>query len=124
MKTLSLLTMLLTSTVYAEDIITCINPSEPDLTYILKAIDYDHYSFTIQKRTLIPQTCRTRWGCDYEEKIIFFDKLIMADYQGASVFESKRAYIEIEDMNEVSYIYTIKRGNGTFEAESITLKCQ
>lgn len=124
MKTVTTLAILLfTFSSYAGEIINCLNPAQPGLSYVLNEIDYDHYDFKVSKKVLVPDSCSSRWGCDYEEKIIFTDKLKMTDFQRSMVFESKRTYIEMEDWDNVQYIYTAKAPNGKFESKSVTLKC-
>lgn len=104
--------------------IHCINPKESNLTYTLKELKNDDYSLTVSKKTLVPYSCQSRWGCDYEQKTIAFDTLSFSDVQGAYLFESKKSRIEMEDMDNVSYSYTVKNNQGVFVTKTVTLECK
>lgn len=108
MKILAILTVMFSLSAQAADTYNCWDKADRSLSYSLESLDFDHYSFTVTRRILIPRTCGSRWGCEYEEQVITTDKLRMTDYQGAAVFKSKRTSILMEDMNEVSYRYTFK----------------
>ena len=124
MKTvMTLAVYLITFNSYASSTINCTNPSEPSLFYVLRPTGYDHYDLKVIKRVLNPQSCRSRWGCDYSEESIYTDKLVMTDYQGAMVFGSKRTKINMEDFEEVQFTYTAKGRTGKFEQKSARLQC-
>ncbi len=120
---MTLAVYLITFNSYASGTINCINPSEPSLFYILRPTSYDHYDLQVVKRVLNPQSCRSRWGCDYSDEVTYTDKLVMTDYQGAMVFESKRTTINMEDFQEVQFTYTARGRNGKFQQISAKLKC-
>lgn len=122
MKILAILTLLFSITAFAGETISCTNPLASDLTYTLKTVDYEHYDFIIKRLTLDPQSCRSRWGCDYIEEVIFTDKGQMTYVQGTAVFQSKRTYIMME--SEVIYGSTVKAPNGKFVTKTTILNCQ
>lgn len=124
MKIILLLTLGLFSLETIASDIYCVNPDETNLFYMLKRKDYDSYDLIVTKQILDPISCGSRWGCDYENKIIYRDILEYNDVQGASVFESKRTYIEMEDMDDAYYRYTIKNKSGVFIQRTAKLKCQ
>ena len=124
MKT-SLLLMLafLSTETFAMDF-HCVNLDEPRLSYTLKEVDFNHYDLTVTKRVLNPVSCGSRWGCDYENEVIYQERLKYADTQGALSFKSKRTSIMMENMDEVLYTYTTKNSSGMFIKKSAILKCQ
>ncbi len=123
-KILLFMTLMLSFGAFAGETINCTNPAEANLSYTLKTSDYENYDFKISRQVLVPYSCRSRWGCDYEEKIIFMDKLILTDYQGAGVFKSKRTNITMENWDEANYAYTIKDASGKFVSKYATLQCK
>lgn len=110
---------------FSKTSIVCEDPKNSKTTYLLEELDYDHYSFKVVSHEVVdPYSCRSRWGCDYVDKTVFYDKLNYTDVQGAMVFESKRTYLNMEDMDDVSYTYTSQNAQGRFVEKTVTLKCQ
>lgn len=114
---------LLSNSIYANDMI-CINPLEQNITYKLQKSDGSLYNLMITNEVKDLNACRSRWGCDTEKTIIFQDQLEQIDVQGVDVFESKRIYIEVEDLDNVFFSFAALNTSGVYIQKTAKLKCE
>lgn len=103
--------------------IECSRPGSDKITYHLSSNDLLNYKLTVTRTLVDPLSCRTRWGCDETKEVIYRDVMKGTDYQGALVLESKKTYMNLEDMDDVTYTYT-KLTNGRFITLTESLKCE
>lgn len=92
---------------FAAENIICRNSEFPELSYKISSNNLEDYSLRVFSKG----------------QIIYRDVLEGLDYQGALVLESKKTYMNLEDMDNVTYTYT-KLINGTFRTVSETLTCE
>lgn len=123
MKYLYLLFMLISSQAFALEAINCTNSLKPDQTYRFQELRSGDYQLTVKNLTQDSASCRSRWGCDTNEVLVYEDTLKATDYQGSMYFESKKTHVNMEYMDEVSYDYTV-RTNGSYVTMSETLYCE
>ncbi len=83
------LTLVLCSNVFASDNFTCTDPQNKKLTYTVTEISRDMYELTVTKADLVPYSCQSRWGCDFEQKTIWKEKLKFMDWQGVAEYSGK-----------------------------------
>lgn len=122
MKKLILL-LLISGNAFSGEAFNCTNALKPDQSYRLQELQSGDYQLTVKQVITDSPSCRSRWGCDTEEKIIYEDRLQATDYQGVMYFESKKTTVNMEYMEEVYYSYTTVAGN-RFVTSSETLNCE
>lgn len=86
---LLILVLMLSSNVFASDNLSCTDSQNKKLTYNISEISQDLYELKVTKAELVPYSCRSRWGCDYEQKTIWKEKLKFRDWQGVAEYSGK-----------------------------------
>ena len=107
MKTLMTSILLSLSVSASGETIECSNPVNEKVSYRVKSSDLRYYHLTV----------RNSGSVSYQ------DILEGTDYQGALVLESKKTYMNLEYMNDVTYTYTVMR-NGNYQTVSEKLNCE
>ncbi len=123
MKKIILLGILFSTQVFAGEAFHCTSALRQDHTYRLSELQSGDYQLTVKQLNTDPNSCRSRWGCDTVEKIVYEDRLKATDYQGVMYFESKKTTMNMEYMEEVTYTYTTI-SNSRFVTRSETLNCE
>lgn len=123
MKKFILLIFLISTNLFASENFNCTNSLMPGHTYQLQELQSGDYQLTVKKLTTDTDSCRSRWGCEPSENVVYEDRLQATDYQGVMYFESKKTTVNMEYMEEVAYTYTTV-ANGRFVTRSETLNCE
>ncbi len=121
MKLLMTLVLFMSFNIFADD--RCVTPEFPHRTYLIKG-HFPDFKLVVTNSIKDPWSCRSRWGCDVTDEVIYQEDMKGTDWQGEMVYQGRRGQITFPSPDDVTYTYTEKLSNGVFVKKTLKLNCE
>jgi hypothetical protein len=86
--------------------------------------NFPDFKFFVTNSVKDPWSCRSRWGCDVTEEVIYQEDMKGVDWQGEMVYQGRRGKINFPSPDDVTYTYTEKLPHGSFAKKALKLNCE